>query len=57
MKFYFRYGPVVQNLIKFPAVFKMDPATIKVTQSFWYLDHGDLDVSFLFSIKIKKKKI
>lgn len=41
----------MQNLIKFPAVFKMDPATIKVTQSFWYLDHGDLDVSNLFQSK------
>uniref|UniRef100_A0A336LLA0 CSON013661 protein n=1 Tax=Culicoides sonorensis TaxID=179676 RepID=A0A336LLA0_CULSO len=40
-----KYGPIVQNLIKFPAVFKMDPAVIKVTQSFWYMDHGDLETA------------
>lgn len=49
---FYRFGPVVRNLIKFPAVFKMDPAIIKITQSFWYLDHGDLEVCI-----VEKKSI
>lgn len=40
-----RNSQVARNLIKFPAVFKMDPAVIKITQAFWYLDHGELEVS------------
>lgn len=39
------YDNVIKNLIKFPAVFKMDPGVIKVTQAFWNLDHGEYEVS------------
>lgn len=42
--FHSRYGRIVQNLIKFPAVFQMNPAVIKITQAFWYLDHGEVEV-------------
>lgn len=40
-----RYGGIVQNLIKFPAVFKLNSAIIKRTQAFWYLDHGNVENS------------
>lgn len=40
-----RYTTVVQNLIKFPAVFKLNPALIRTTQAFWHLDHGEFGVS------------
>lgn len=40
-----RYAGVIKNLIKFPAVFKMDPGAIKITQAFWNLDHGEFEVS------------
>lgn len=36
-----KYSPVVTYLIKFPAVFKVSPSMIKITQAFWQLDHGD----------------
>ncbi|CAH0556685.1 unnamed protein product [Brassicogethes aeneus] len=36
-----RYDPVITHLIKFPAVFKVSPSLIKITQAFWQLDHGD----------------
>lgn len=36
------YSSIVRNLIKFPAVFKMNPAIIKRTQAFWNLDNGNL---------------
>ncbi|CAH1107347.1 unnamed protein product, partial [Psylliodes chrysocephalus] len=36
-----RYSSVVTHLIKFPAVFKVSPSLIKITQAFWQLDHGD----------------
>jgi hypothetical protein len=39
------YSSIVRNLIKFPAVFKMDPAVIKRTQAFWNLDNGKLDTA------------
>lgn len=39
-----RYASVIKNLIKFPAVFKMDPGLIKITQAFWNLDHGEYEV-------------
>ncbi|XP_072402062.1 uncharacterized protein Elys isoform X1 [Diabrotica undecimpunctata] len=35
------YSSVVTHLIKFPAVFKVSPSVIKITQAFWQLDHGD----------------
>lgn len=38
-----RYGGIVQNLIKFPSVFKLNSAIIKRTQAFWFLDHGNID--------------
>ncbi|XP_029719038.2 protein ELYS homolog [Aedes albopictus] len=38
-----RYSGIVQNLIKFPAVFKLSSALIKRTQAFWFLDHGHID--------------
>uniref|UniRef100_A0A8D8J7H9 Protein ELYS homolog n=1 Tax=Culex pipiens TaxID=7175 RepID=A0A8D8J7H9_CULPI len=38
-----RYGGIVQNLIKFPTVFKLNSAIIKRTQAFWFLDHGNID--------------
>ncbi|XP_058821287.1 protein ELYS [Topomyia yanbarensis] len=38
-----RYGAIVQNLIKFPAVFKLNSALIKRTQAFWLLDHGNIN--------------
>lgn len=39
-----RYARVVQNLIKFPAVFKLNPSLIKTTQAFWNLDHKEFEV-------------
>lgn len=39
------YSSIVRNLIKFPAVFKMNPAMIKRTQAFWNLDNGQLDTA------------
>lgn len=39
------YSSIVGNLIKFPAVFKMDPAIIKRTQAFWNLDNGKLETA------------
>lgn len=39
-----RYAGAIKNLIKFPAVFKMDPGLIKITQAFWNLDHGEFEV-------------
>ncbi|CAH2017316.1 unnamed protein product [Acanthoscelides obtectus] len=36
-----RYSGVITHLIKFPAVFKVPPSLIKITQAFWQLDHGD----------------
>lgn len=36
-----KYSPVITYLIKFPAVFKVTPSIIKITQAFWQLDHGD----------------
>lgn len=39
------YSSIVRNLIKFPAVFKMNPAMIKRTQAFWNLDNGHLDTA------------
>lgn len=39
------YSSIVRNLIKFPAVFKMDPAIIKRTQAFWNLDNGKLEAA------------
>ncbi|XP_037026893.1 protein ELYS [Bradysia coprophila] len=39
------YDGVIKNLIKFPAVFKMDPGLIKVTQAFWNLDHGEYELA------------
>lgn len=38
-----RYGGIVQNLIKFPSVFKLNSAIIKRTQAFWFLDHGNIE--------------
>lgn len=35
---------VVQNLIKFPAVFKLNSSLIKTTQAFWNLDHNEYEV-------------
>lgn len=41
---------VVQNLIKFPAVFKLNSSLIKTTQAFWNLDHNEYEVgSILFN--------
>lgn len=41
---------VVQNLIKFPAVFKLNSSLIKTTQAFWNLDHNEYEVDLsLFS--------
>lgn len=40
-----RYKPIITHLIKFPAVFKLSPSIIKITQAFWQLDHGDFSVS------------
>lgn len=37
---------VVQNLIKFPAVFKLNSSLIKTTQAFWNLDHNEYEVKF-----------
>ncbi|KAG5673512.1 hypothetical protein PVAND_003554 [Polypedilum vanderplanki] len=39
------YATIVRNLIKFPAVFKIKPSTIKRTQAFWNLDNGLLDTA------------
>lgn len=49
---YFRFGSVVQRLIKFPAVFKLNPALIKTTQAFWNLDHGHFEVSYCHGLKL-----
>ncbi|CAG9823287.1 unnamed protein product [Phaedon cochleariae] len=35
------YSAVITYLIKFPAVFKVSTSSIKITQAFWQLDHGD----------------
>lgn len=51
-----RFLQVARNLIKFPAVFQMDPAVIKITQAFWYLDHGELEVSNRFLVHFQKNK-
>lgn len=40
-----RYIRVVRNLIKFPAVFKLNSTLIKTTQAFWNLDHKAYEVS------------
>lgn len=45
--FTFRYEGIVQKLIKFPAVFKLNPALIKTTQAFWNLDHGHFEVKLI----------
>lgn len=39
------YSSIVKNLIKFPTVFKINPAIIKQTQAYWNLDNGSLDVA------------
>jgi len=39
------YSNIVRNLIKFPAVFKMNPSVIKRTQAFWNLDNGQLETA------------
>lgn len=39
------YSPVITHLIKFPAVFKLSPSIIKITQAFWQLDHGDFSTA------------
>lgn len=49
-----RHRRVVQNLIKFPAVFKIDSALIRTTQAFWNLDHKQYEV---ITIIIKEKKL
>nr|CAH7717001.1 unnamed protein product [Callosobruchus chinensis] len=36
-----KYSAVITHLIKFPAVFKVPPSLIKITQAFWQLDHGE----------------
>lgn len=33
--------PGVDQLIKYPAAFKLSPSLIKITQAFWLLDHED----------------
>ncbi|XP_053695804.1 protein ELYS [Sabethes cyaneus] len=40
-----RYSGIVQNLIKFPSVFKLNSAIIKRTQAFWLLDHGNINAA------------
>jgi hypothetical protein len=40
-----RYKPVITYLIKFPAVFKVSPSVIKITQAFWQLDHCDYNTA------------
>lgn len=44
-----RYVRVVRNLIKFPAVFKLNSTLIKTTQAFWNLDHKEYEVSALLA--------
>lgn len=39
-----RHCQIVQNLIKFPAVFKLNPTSIKTAQAFWNLDHKEYEV-------------
>ena len=39
------YSSIVRNLIKFPAVFKMNAVLIKRTQAFWNLDNGFLETA------------
>lgn len=39
-----RYGRIVQNLIKFPAVFNINSSLIRITQAFWNLDHKEYEV-------------
>lgn len=39
------YSNIVRNLIKFPTVFKMNPAIIKRTQAFWNLDNDRLETA------------
>lgn len=49
-----RYSGAIKNLIKFPAVFKMDPGLIKITQAFWNLDHGEFEVrSFFYMFSLR----
>ncbi|XP_055317176.1 protein ELYS homolog [Sitodiplosis mosellana] len=36
---------VVQNLIKFPAVFNLNSSLIKTTQAFWNLDHNEYEIA------------
>lgn len=43
-----RYGRIVQNLIKFPAVFRIDSTLIQTTQAFWNLDHKEFEVKKIF---------
>lgn len=43
--FIFRYESIITHLIKFPAVFRLSPCHIKMTQAFWQLDHGDFTVN------------
>lgn len=43
-----QYFGVVQNLIKFPAVFKLNSSLIKTTQAFWNLDHNEYEVIIFF---------
>lgn len=40
-----RYSSIITYLIKFPAVFKVTPSIIKITQAFWQLDHGDYNTA------------
>lgn len=40
-----QYKPIITHLIKFPAVFKLSPSVIKITQAFWQLDHGDFSTA------------
>lgn len=47
-----RYVRVVQNLIKFPAVFKLNPTLIKTTQAFWNLDHKEFEARPICSHRI-----
>ncbi|KAL3282176.1 hypothetical protein HHI36_005370 [Cryptolaemus montrouzieri] len=40
-----KYPSVITHLMKFPAVFKVSPSLIKITQAFWQLDHGDFSTA------------
>lgn len=39
------YSGIVQNFIKFPAVFNLSASLIKTIQAFWNLDHGQFKVA------------